>query len=60
MVAFSRSLVLPALLLMGLDRFAPDWPLLLALPMAEWLTFGLALALFVRFQPQRLLTAPTA
>ncbi|MGO1748947.1 MAG: MATE family efflux transporter [Marinobacter sp.] len=60
MVAFSRSLVLPALLLMGLDRFAPDWPLLLALPMAEWLTFGLALALFIRFRPQRLLAAPTA
>ncbi|MDS1311062.1 MATE family efflux transporter [Marinobacter xiaoshiensis] len=54
LVAFSRSLVLPALLLMGLAQFAPDWPLLLALPLAEWLTFGLALALFFRFRPRRL------
>jgi len=28
--------------------------------MAEWLTFGLALALFVRFRPQRLVTSPAA
>ncbi|MCK0163391.1 MATE family efflux transporter [Marinobacter sp. S6332] len=53
-VAFSRSLVLPALLLVAIARFAPDWPLLLALPLAEWLTFGLALALFLHFRPQRL------
>ena len=58
LVAFSRSLVLPALLLVGIARFAPEWPLLLALPLAEWLTFGLAIALFLRFRPQRVITAP--
>ncbi|MGQ4879492.1 MATE family efflux transporter [Billgrantia sp. LNSP4103-1] len=54
-VALSRSLVLPALLLMLIAHFTPHWPLLVALPLAEWLTFGLALALSVRFRPQRLL-----
>ena len=34
------------------------WPLLLALPLAEWLTFGLAIALFLRFRPQRVITVP--
>jgi Na+-driven multidrug efflux pump len=58
LVAFSRSLVLPALLLVGIARFAPEWPLLLALPLAEWLTFGLAIALFLRFRPQRVITVP--
>lgn len=59
LVAFSRSLVLPALLLIGIARFAPEWPLLVALPLAEWLTFGLAMALFLRFRPQRLINAQT-
>lgn len=60
LVAFSRSLVLPALLLVAIARFTPGWPLLLALPLAEWLTFGLALALFFRFRPQRLVTTSAA
>lgn len=57
-VALSRSLVLPALLLLLLSRFLPDWPLLAALPMAEWLTFLLAIALFVKFRPGRLVFRP--
>lgn len=57
LVAFSRSLILPALLLVALSHYAPDLPLLLALPLAEWLTFGLALALFVRYRPQRVIPA---
>lgn len=57
-VALSRSLVLPALLLVLISHFAPHWPLLAALPMAEWLTFTLALALFIRFRPDRLIPAP--
>jgi len=57
LVAFSRSLVLPALLLIAIARFAPDWPLLVALPLGEWLTFGLAVALFLRFRPHRVVAA---
>lgn len=52
-VAFSRSLVLPALLLVTIAHFAPHWPLLVALPLAEWLTFVIALALFLRYRPGR-------
>ncbi|MFQ3787688.1 MATE family efflux transporter [Halomonas sp. A29] len=55
-VALSRSLVLPGLLLVLIATFFPHWPLLVALPLAEWLTFGLALALFLRFRPQRLVS----
>ena len=59
LVAFSRSLILPALLLLAIARFAPDWPLLVALPLAEWLTFGLAVTLFLRFRPHRAVAACT-
>ncbi|MCC5881125.1 MAG: MATE family efflux transporter [Halomonas sp.] len=54
-VALARSLLLPALLLLTIANFFPQWPLLVALPLAEWLTFALALALFLRFRPARLL-----
>ncbi len=54
-VALSRSLVLPGALLLALAKFAPDWPLLAALPVAEALTFLLALGLFLRFSPRRLI-----
>lgn len=57
MVALSRSLVLPGLLLILIAYLAPGWPLLVALPLAEWLTFGLALALFLKFRPQRLIAS---
>ncbi|MCE8044884.1 multidrug transporter MatE [Halomonas daqingensis] len=57
-VALSRSLVLPAALLVLIATYFPQWPLLIALPLAEWLTFGLALALFIRFRPQRLVACP--
>lgn len=56
-VALSRSLVLPAALLVLLARFAPDLPMLLALPIAEWLTFALAITLFLRYRPHRLIPA---
>ncbi|MEC7815795.1 MAG: MATE family efflux transporter [Pseudomonadota bacterium] len=58
LVAFSRSLILPAVLLITIAQLAPEWPLLVALPLAEWLTFGLALALFLRYRPGRELPAP--
>ena len=54
-VALSRSLIMPAALLVLIANFAPQWPLLVALPLAEWLTFGLALGLFLRFRPHRLI-----
>lgn len=53
-VALSRSLVLPGLLLVLIATFLPEWPLLVALPLAEGLTFALAIALFLRFHPHRL------
>ncbi|GEK49051.1 MATE family efflux transporter [Halomonas pacifica] len=59
-VALSRSLVLPAALLVLIATLRPEWPLLLALPLAEWLTFGLALSLFLRFRPRRLLPGEPA
>lgn len=50
-----------ALVILGLGTvlvliatFAPQWPPLVALPLAEWLTFALAVTLFLRFRPQRL------
>lgn len=58
MVALSRSLVLPGLLLVLISTLAPDWPLLVALPLAEWLTFGLALTLFLQASPHRLIPSP--
>ncbi|WP_328189628.1 MATE family efflux transporter [Marinobacter sp. OP 3.4] len=58
MVALSRSLVLPGLLLVLIATLAPEWPLLVALPLAEWLTFGLALALFLQARPHRLIPSP--
>jgi putative MATE family efflux protein len=54
LVALSRSLLLPALLLTAIAWHAPHWPLLVALPLAEWLTFVLAVVLFLRFRPSRL------
>lgn len=56
-IALSRSLVLPAALLLVLGWWLPQWPLLLALPLAEWLTFVLALACLARFRPGRVIAA---
>jgi putative MATE family efflux protein len=53
-VAFSRSLVLPATLLLVLFYALPDWRFLVALPIAEWLTFLLALYLCYQWRPSRL------
>lgn len=58
LVALSRSLLMPAVLLVLIARFLPQWPLLVALPLAEWLTFALALTLFLRFRPDRLIPQP--
>lgn len=55
LVALSRSLILPVALLLAIATWFPGMPLVAALPLAEWLTFLLALALFWRFQPARLI-----
>lgn len=60
LVALSRSLVLPALLLVVIANAFPQWPLLVALPLAEWLTFILALGLFLRFRPLRVISQEAA
>ncbi|GAA3955900.1 MATE family efflux transporter [Allohahella marinimesophila] len=59
-VAFSRSLVLPITLLLCFYWWLPDQPILLALPVAEWLTFLLAGALYLRFRPRRLVPVKPA
>jgi putative MATE family efflux protein len=55
-VAFSRSLALPAGLLLLLFWWLPDWQFLIALPAAEWFTFVLAAVLCYRWRPSRLMT----
>ena len=65
-IAVSRSLILPACLLSGfywlMQHWRPpvldtDWAFLIALPLAEWLTFFLALTQAFRFRPQPLIQA---
>ncbi len=46
-VALSRSLVLPVSLMVAINVFWPQQLFLIALPISEWLTFVLALYLFV-------------
>lgn len=53
-VAFLRSLILPVGLLAILFHWFPRHSLLAALPMAEWLTFAVALTIFLRFTPHSL------
>lgn len=53
-IALLRSLLLPIGLLLLLPQLFPDYPVLLALPLAEWLTFAVALVFFLRYKPSRL------
>ncbi len=52
-VAVSRSLVLPVSLLMVLPSFLGDKGLYLSFPIAELVTFILAVILFIKFKPER-------
>ncbi|MAL97373.1 MAG: multidrug transporter MatE [Alteromonadaceae bacterium] len=54
LIALSRSLVLPVLILLAIAVWLPAWPLVAAIPLAEWLTFVFALLLVSRFRPGRL------
>ena len=59
-IALARGLILPVVLLLVLGFWLPDWPLLAALPLAEWLTFALALAFLLRFRPQAAIRSDTS
>ncbi len=52
-IALSRSLVLPVILLLVLFYAFPDQPFILAIPMAEMMTFILAVFFLVRFFPNQ-------
>lgn len=54
LIAISRSLIMPAGLLLVFIQLLPSPDFLLALPLAEWLTFILALALFYLHRPSLL------
>ncbi|MEX1058477.1 MAG: MATE family efflux transporter, partial [Natronospirillum sp.] len=51
-IALSRGLILPAVLLLVMFNVFPVLPFIVAIPMAEWLAFGLALFFFWRFFPR--------
>lgn len=52
-VALSRSLVLPVGLLFAIATLFPQVSILVALPIAEWVTFALALGCYRAFSPER-------
>ena len=52
MIALSRGLVLPFILLFAIFNLFPHFPFIIALPIAEILTFGLALYFFWQFSPK--------
>ncbi|MFY0665365.1 MAG: polysaccharide biosynthesis C-terminal domain-containing protein [Natronospirillum sp.] len=51
LIAMSRGLILPAALLITLFVLLPAQPFIVAIPLAEWLTFGLALFFLWRYFP---------
>lgn len=64
LIALTRSLILPTTLLLGLYYFGPQWQILpanmteytfiLALPLAEWIAFIMAVYFCSQFSPKRL------
>jgi len=54
-IALARSLVLPVILLLTLFHAFPELPFILAIPMAEVITFILALFFLARFFPNQTL-----
>lgn len=57
-IALARALVLPMGLLLLLYFLRPDWPFIIALPLAELVTFVWALYLLRRYSPKRMLGQP--
>jgi Na+-driven multidrug efflux pump len=60
LLALSRSLVLPAVFLMGIACLFPSRPFVLALPLAEGVTFLFGIALLLRRSPAPALGASNA
>ncbi len=54
-VALSRGLLLPAALLLLFVTWLTDKQFLIALPLAEWLTFILALVLYWKYSPSNII-----
>lgn len=54
-VALLRSLILPVGLMLYFFNYMPHWPFLLALPIAEWVTFFIAIFIFIKFSPKKVL-----
>lgn len=54
LLSLCRGLLLPLLLLPGVAYWLPEQPVILALPLAEFLALILALALFWRYRPSSL------
>jgi Na+-driven multidrug efflux pump len=54
-VALSRGLILPAGLLLLFATWLPEKQFLIALPLAEWLTFILALILCWHYSPSKVI-----
>ena len=55
LVALTRGLLLPAALLLLFVTWLPDKQFLIALPLAEWLTFILALVLCWKYSPSNII-----
>lgn len=53
-IALLRSLILPIVFLYALFWWFPHQPILTALPLAEWITFVVAIILYWRFRPIKL------
>lgn len=53
LIALSRSLVLPVVLLLLIYHYLPNFPFMVALPIAEAFTLALAVALFLRNRPNQ-------
>lgn len=52
-IAMSRSLILPIMGLLGLYFLMPQWPFIIALPIAELIVFVLAIGLFLYYRPSK-------
>lgn len=57
-LALSRSLLMPIGFMLAFAFWAPEWPFLLALPVAEWATFGVGVWLVSRARPGAFANAP--
>lgn len=52
-IALSRGLILPVIFLLGLFFLFPELPFIIATPIAEFITFIVAVAFFIRYFPSQ-------